>query len=164
MLTPDPDRCCGRSAASSSYRSRSGGHGGARVSSCVMALLRCGGCGYAASTDDDAAPARRGIEHRVQITPADSGCDALKQREVHRADDIAVPRGQRMERAIAQADAGRAGNRLEAMLGERGLHDLARARVLATLRRPAATSGTPDLCAMLARGPPEPRQRGAALL
>src|SRR5215813_13265588 len=106
-----------------------------------MTLLRCAGRGSAAGTDDDAAPARRGIEHRVQVRPADSRCDALKQGEVHRADDVAMPRRQRAERAVAQADAVRVGNRLEAMLGECGLHDLARAWVLVTRCPFAATRG-----------------------
>jgi predicted small lipoprotein YifL len=101
--------------------------------------------GFPAGPDDDAAPARCGVKHRVQIPPADSPCDTLKQGEVHRTDDIAVPRGQRVEGAVAQAETASVVNWLEAVLGKRGVHDLPGAAAMAALSRPAATGGTPDL-------------------
>src|SRR5262249_52504132 len=66
ISTPEPDHRCDRWTTGSSYRSGSGGYGGARVSSCVMTLLGCAGRGSGAGTNDDAALARRGIKDRVQ--------------------------------------------------------------------------------------------------
>src|SRR5260370_7567119 len=89
-----------------------------------MTLQGCAGGGSPAGTNDDAAPARYGIEHRVQVPLADSRRYALKQGEVHRADDIAVPCCERLERAVAEADAVRVVNRLEPFLGHPPIHHL----------------------------------------
>src|SRR5215831_3752528 len=77
----------------------SGGHG-ASVSSCVMALHRV----LESGADNDTALTRRRMQRRMQVLGTDPGRQAPQQCQVHRADDVTMPRDELVERAIAQCE------------------------------------------------------------
>src|SRR4029077_16514590 len=97
-------RARGHLATTSAAGAGSGGHGGARVSSCVMVLHRSV-CGFLAGADNNAAPARHWLPKGPYVLRPDPRRDAFEQREVHRADDLAMALSELVEGAVAQGHA-----------------------------------------------------------
>src|ERR1035437_8305420 len=102
----------------------------------AMLVIRDGWwLGRPGRADDDAAAPWPGVKRGAQPASVEACGKAFDKCQVHAADQVGMPAGQLVKRAVTQPDgAGRVSRRLEAVLAQRGLRGVLHAA-------PPGTSG-----------------------